>query len=122
MIRFSTRVVFILPKVVIKIPIDKRGYLQGKNESALYKKYKNTKMLGRLISEFCGVVIMERYKPLGSKLNEDIVKNIYRDFQQSKIISSFFLPLISNLASNINLINLPRLARTLSSCFSSGLS
>jgi len=76
MIKFSTRLVFILPKIVIKIPIDKRGYLQGKNEVALYKKYKNTKMLGRLILEFCGVVIMERYNPLDSKLNEDTVKNI----------------------------------------------
>ena len=85
MIRFSSRVVFILPKVVIKIPIDKRGYLQGKNESALYKKYKNTKMLGRLISEFCGVVIMKRYKPLDSKLNEDIVKKIKQTIAELNI-------------------------------------
>ena len=76
MIRFSTRLVFILPKFVIKIPIDKKGYLQGKNELALYKKYKKTKMLGKLISEFCGIVIMNRYKLLDSKLNEDVVKNI----------------------------------------------
>lgn len=85
MIRFSSRLVFILPKVVIKILIDKRGYLQGKNESALYRKYKNTKMLGRLISEFCGVVIMERYNPLGSKLNEDIVKKIKQTIAELNI-------------------------------------
>lgn len=76
MIRFSTRVVFILPKIVIKIPIDRRGYLQGKNESTLYNKYKHTKLLGELISEFCGVVIMKRYKPLDSKLNPRKIRKI----------------------------------------------
>lgn len=85
MIRFSTRVVFILPKIVIKIPIDKRGYLQGKNEAILYNKYKHTKLLGELISEFCGVVIMKRYKPLDSKLNPRKVKKIKQTIAELNI-------------------------------------
>lgn len=85
MIRFSTRVVFILPKVVIKIPIDKRGYLQGKNEAILYNKYKHTKLLGELISEFCGVVIMKRYKQLSSKLNEHKVNKIKQTIAELNI-------------------------------------
>lgn len=76
MIKISTRIVFLLPKIVIKIPVDKRGYLQGKNESVLYRKYKNTKLLGELILEFCGIVVMKRYKPLNSKLDLDMVMEI----------------------------------------------
>jgi hypothetical protein len=85
MIRFSSRLVFILPKVVIKIPIDKRGYLQGKNESKLYNKYKHTKLLGELISEFCGVVIMKRYKPLSSKLNKHEVNKVKQTISELNI-------------------------------------
>jgi len=85
MIKISTRIVFLLPKIVIKIPVDKRGYLQGKNESALYNKYKNTKLLGELISEFCGIVIMKRYKPLGSKLDLNIVMDIKNEIVELDI-------------------------------------
>ena len=85
MIKISTRIVFLLPKIVIKIPVDKRGYLQGKNESALYNKYKNTKLLGELISEFCGIVIMKRYKLLGSKLDLNIVMDIKNEIVELDI-------------------------------------
>lgn len=87
MIKFSTRLVFLLPKIVVKIPIDKRGYLQGKNELALYSKYKNTKLLGELIAEFCGVVVMKRYNQLGSKLNEDMVMDIKNKIVELDIIN-----------------------------------
>lgn len=73
MIKFSTRLVLLLPKIVIKFPIDRRGYLQGKNESSLYKKYKNTNLLGKLIFEFGGIVIMKRYNKLDSLIEKNII-------------------------------------------------
>jgi len=38
--KYSTRLVIILKNVVIKIPISRRGYLQGINEKMIWDKYK----------------------------------------------------------------------------------
>ena len=75
MIRISTRVVLLLPKVVIKIPISLRGYLQGKNESKLYKKYKHYHLLGRLHWEVLGIVCMKKYK-VATEIRFDDVKDL----------------------------------------------
>jgi hypothetical protein len=84
MIKISTRLVLILPKIVIKIPIDKRGYLQGKNESKLYKIYKHTNLLGKLIIEFCGIVIMKKYK-VANEVCEKDVSNIKKTISELNI-------------------------------------
>ena len=63
-IKVSTRLVFILQNIVIKIPLSRRGYLQGKNEKVLWDKYKHLNMLGELRWERFGVVCMKRYTPL----------------------------------------------------------
>lgn len=75
MFKFSTRLVLLLPKIVIKFPIDRRGYLQGKNEVLLYKKYKQTNLLGKLIFEFAGIIFMKRYHKL-DLLSEKNVINV----------------------------------------------
>jgi hypothetical protein len=62
MIEISTRLVFLFKTFVIKIPLSRRGYLQGKNEKMLYNKYKHIGILGELKWEFAGVVCMKRYK------------------------------------------------------------
>ena len=77
--------VFLFPKFVIKIPFDKRGYLQGKNESILFNKYKKSKLLGELIFEFFGVVIMKRYKPLDSELKYSKIKEIKETIKELNI-------------------------------------
>jgi len=74
MIKFSTRVVFILPKIIIKFPIDKRGYLQGKNELRLYKKYKHTNLLGQLLFEIGGIVVMKKYNVVNKVSQKDVIK------------------------------------------------
>jgi hypothetical protein len=74
MIKYSTRLVFILPKIVFKFPIDRRGYLQGKNEKKLWNKYKATNLLGELIFEFLGIVIMKRYSRISNFTDYDVVK------------------------------------------------
>ena len=63
-IRISTRVVFIFNSFVLKFPIDKRGYLQGKNEHKMYHKYKHLDLLGTFYWEKLGVVCMKRYNPI----------------------------------------------------------
>ena len=84
MIKISTRLVLILPKIVIKFPIDKRGYLQGKNESNLYKNYKHTNLLGKLIIEFCGIVIMKKYK-VANEVSEIDVSKIKKTISELNI-------------------------------------
>lgn len=75
MIKMSTRVVLILPNVVIKIPVSKRGYLQGKNESKLYRRYKGYHLLGRLRWERFGIVCMKRYR-VATELPDYAVRDI----------------------------------------------
>lgn len=63
-IRISTRVVFIFNSFVLKFPIDKRGYLQCKNEYNIFNKYKHLNVLGTLYWEKFGVVCMKRYNQI----------------------------------------------------------
>jgi len=63
-IKISTRVVLLIGKYAIKIPIDRRGYLQGKNEGELYKKYKRYPYLAPLVWEKVGIVCQERCREL----------------------------------------------------------
>ena len=60
-IKYSTRLVIILKTVVIKIPITRKGYLQGLNEKRIWNKYKNTASLAELNWMFLGVVCQRRY-------------------------------------------------------------
>jgi hypothetical protein len=63
MIKISTRLVILLPRIVLKFPLSRRGYLQSKNEKLIWNKYKSTDILGELYWEFCGIVCMKRYWP-----------------------------------------------------------
>ena len=60
-IKISTRLVIILPYIVLKFPLSRRGYLQSKNESFIWGKYKTTYPLATLHWEFLGIVCMKRY-------------------------------------------------------------
>ena len=70
MIRYSTRLVFLLGKIVIKIPLSKRGYLQCKNEKRMWDKYKHLNILGKLYWEWNGIICMKKYKPTNILINE----------------------------------------------------
>ena len=71
-IKVSTRLVFILQNIVIKIPLSRRGYLQGKNEKVLCNKYYNLNILGHLKWELLGIVCMKRYSTI-SKIPAEYV-------------------------------------------------
>ena len=63
-IKLSTRLVLIFKKKVIKLPFDRRGYLQGKNEKKVWDNYKDLCDLAPLIWSKFGIVIQKKCKPL----------------------------------------------------------
>jgi hypothetical protein len=65
-IEYSTRLVFIFKTFVIKIPLSKRGYLQGVNEKLIWDKYKDIAPLAILKWMYLGVVCQVRCKPVKS--------------------------------------------------------
>ena len=64
--KYSTRLVVILSNVVIKIPLSRRGYLQGLNEKKIWDKYNNLDLLAELKWVFMGVVCQKRYTAVRS--------------------------------------------------------
>jgi hypothetical protein len=84
MIRVSTRVVFIFKNFVIKFPISRRGYLQGKNERYIWNKYKDYFLLAPLKWERFGIICQSRCKSVGyEKFSTNyvrLVKNIMPEF------------------------------------------
>jgi hypothetical protein len=73
--KYSTRFVILFNKIVIKIPIDKKGYLQGINEKYIWDKYKNATSLSKLYFVFFGIVIQKKYAPV-KKIPKIVVKRI----------------------------------------------
>jgi hypothetical protein len=59
--KYSTRLVILLSNIVIKIPLSRRGYLQGLNEKKIWDKYRNITSLAELKWMFMGVVCQKRY-------------------------------------------------------------
>jgi len=59
--KYSTRLVIILKNIVIKIPINRRGYLQGLNEKYIWDKYKDITSLAELKWMYLGIVCQKRY-------------------------------------------------------------
>ncbi len=70
-IRYSTRIVALIGRIAIKIPISRRGYLQCKNERRMWEKYRDLGILGRMYWEFAGIVCMQRYSPVDPKSKEE---------------------------------------------------
>jgi hypothetical protein len=60
-LKYSTRLVIVLKNIVIKIPINKRGYLQGLNEKKIWDKYKDVTSLAELKWMRFGIVCQKRY-------------------------------------------------------------
>lgn len=61
MIKYSTRLVIVLKNIVIKIPVSRKGYLQGVNEKYIWDKYKDVSSLAELKWMFMGIVCQKRY-------------------------------------------------------------
>lgn len=59
--KYSTRLVIIFKHIVIKIPVSRKGYLQGLNEKKIWDKYNNLTSLAELKWMFMGAVCQKRY-------------------------------------------------------------
>ena len=73
--KYSTRIVFLLKNIVIKIPISRRGYLQGLNEKKICNKYNHTNSLAELKWMFMGIVCQKRYNTIESIPNRVVEHN-----------------------------------------------
>lgn len=60
-IKYSTRLVLVLKNSVVKIPINRKGYLQGLNENKIWNKYNSIAPLAQLRWICIGVVCQKRY-------------------------------------------------------------
>ena len=87
MIKISTRLVFIFKNFVIKIPIDKRGYLQGKNEKVIWNKYKGTNLLGVFYWECLGIVCMKKYNVCKTDIPIKVVINLKSNIKEFDLIN-----------------------------------
>ena len=61
MIKYSTRIVLLFKNIVIKIPINRKGYLQGLNESKIWNKYNSIAPLAELKWVCMGIVCQKKY-------------------------------------------------------------
>ena len=73
--KYSTRLVIIFRNIVIKIPLSRRGYLQGLNEKKIWDKYNNTNSLAELKWMFMGIVCQKRYTTVESIPNRVVKRN-----------------------------------------------
>jgi len=62
-IRISTRLVLLTPRRAYKIPLDRRGWLQGRNERRIWDQYQGTNYLAPLLWSCGGFICMERVDP-----------------------------------------------------------
>jgi hypothetical protein len=74
MIKISTRLVVMGKSKVLKIPVDYRGYLQGKNEGKLWEEYKYKNILQPVIWECFGIVLQKRAEPVESISTSNVKK------------------------------------------------
>ena len=80
--KYSTRLVILFDNIVIKIPLSKRGYLQGLNEKVIWDKYKQFGLLAELKWMIIGIVCQKRYKPVKRVPNKIV-------FQIKELIPEF---------------------------------
>ena len=80
--RYSTRFVILFKNIVIKIPLSKKGFLQGYNELKVWNKYKNKAPLAELKWMFLGVVCQKRYITIEEvpQIEVDKIKKLIPEF------------------------------------------
>lgn len=62
-IKVSTRLVILSKTKAFKIPLDRRGWLQGVNETKVWENHKKSGYLAPLLWSFGGFVCMRRVTP-----------------------------------------------------------
>lgn len=75
MIKCSTRLVIIFKNIVIKIPISRKGYLQGLNEKKIWDKYSDVTYLAELKWMWMGIVCQKKYDVVSSIPDSVVISN-----------------------------------------------
>jgi len=73
-IHISTRVVFLVARWAVKIPVDRRGWLQGLNERILWNQYKTKNCFAPLLFSVGGIVIQKRVEQFTGSVDEYAIK------------------------------------------------
>ena len=73
--KYSTRLVIIFKNIVIKIPVSRKGYLQGLNEKKIWDKYNNITSLAELKWMWKGIVCQKRYDTVSSIPDQVVIRN-----------------------------------------------
>jgi len=83
MFRISTRLVILFKNFVVKIPLERKGFLQCRNEKSIWKKYKDVAPLAELRFALLGVIIQKRYTEVDYIPIEEVdkIKSIIPEFQ-----------------------------------------
>jgi hypothetical protein len=81
-IKYSTRVVIIFSSFVVKIPICRKGFLQGYNERKIWEKYKDSVNIAELKWMILGIVCQKRYAPITeiSAIEVETIKEMIPEF------------------------------------------
>ena len=72
--RYSTRFVILFKNIVVKIPLNKKGFLQGYNEKKVWNKYQNKAPLAELKWMFLGIVCQKRYRNIKEVPQSEVYK------------------------------------------------
>tara|TARA_R110000737_G_scaffold222896_1_gene238022 strand:- start:204 stop:569 length:366 start_codon:yes stop_codon:yes gene_type:complete len=75
MIKYSTRLVIIFKNIVVKIPISRKGYLQGLNEKKIWDKYSDVTYLAELKWMWMGIVCQKKYDVVSSVPDSVVISN-----------------------------------------------
>lgn len=80
--KYSTRLVIIFRLFVIKIPINRKGYLQGLNEKKIWDKYKHKAPLAKLNWMLLGIVCQKTYTIIDDipQIEVDKIKQLIPEF------------------------------------------
>ena len=81
-VRYSTRFVILFKNIVLKIPLNKKGFLQGYNEKKVWNKYENKAPLAELKWMFLGIVCQRRYRSIKEvpRIEVDKIKKLIPEF------------------------------------------
>jgi hypothetical protein len=72
--KYSTRFVILFKKYVIKIPICRKGFLQGYNEKRIWNKYKENALLAELKWMYLGIVCQKKYTTIQYVPQNEVAK------------------------------------------------
>ena len=85
-VRISTRLVFLAFGYALKIPIDSRGWIQGKNERKTWDEYHSTELLVDLVWSF-GAIICQRRAEAVEEIPVEYIREVKKAIPHFRILN-----------------------------------